>query len=184
MTAQGLPFQFSVTSFGPTFYSQKLTDETYNARERTGNIPVEEWVFVVFHACGYSNRCTGRAARRPRAHRAPRAGKSGLAPWTRINYPRQCSRCRQCSGSSPSRCLTSRVHERSPCCGLGQTLRRHGSTTMEPPSSLHTRVLHLGQTLRRHGSTLGGAPVESAHQVAAFGPDSPSARLHSPWSPR
>ena len=51
-----------------------------------------------------SNRCTGRGARRPRAHRAPRAGKSGLAPWTRINYPRQCSRCRQCSGSSPSRC--------------------------------------------------------------------------------
>ena len=53
-----------------------------------------------------SNRCTGRGPRRPRAHGAPRARKSGLAPWTRLQNPRRRQRRLQRSGSSPVCCLT------------------------------------------------------------------------------
>ena len=53
-----------------------------------------------------SNRCTGRGPRRPRAHGAPRARKSGLAPWTRLQYSRRRPRRLQRFGSSPACCLT------------------------------------------------------------------------------
>ena len=78
-----------------------------------------------------SNRCTGRGARRPRAHRTPRAGKPGLAPWTRLHYSRQRPRRLQRSGSSPPRCLTSRVPGFSPYCGCLRAL----------PGSLAHRIL-------------------------------------------